>query len=282
MNWAARFQAPVEFRRDFQPQIPVHQVVFDWDGTLSFIRAGWGEIMRQQWLEHLPVIPGESVSDRSARVDDEIWQLNGRPSIHQAARLAQWIQERGGSPKTFGEYEEEYQQRLGKVIRSRCDSARQSDAARDAWLVPGARKLIDELSRRGIELHILSGTQRRYVVEEAHILGIHPYFEDRIHGPAGPDDRVFTKRAVLEGLVCQPGASPAHLMAFGDGQVEISETKALRGTAVAVATDEEQFGSGRIDGAKRDRLMGVGADACLPDFRDHDAILSIWFSHALP
>jgi hypothetical protein len=37
---------------------------------------------------------------------------------------------------------------------------------------------------------------------------------------------------------------------------------------VAVATDEEHFGSGRIDPAKRTRLGGVGADIIIPDYSD--------------
>ena len=42
-----------------------------------------------------------------------------------------------------------------------------------------------------------------------------------------------------------------------------------------MATDEAEFHSGRIDAAKRDRLMGVGADLCLPDFRDLGALLAV-------
>jgi phosphoglycolate phosphatase-like HAD superfamily hydrolase len=57
-------------------------------------------------------------------------------------------------------------------------------------------------------------------------------------------------------------------VALGDGHVEIEQAKALGGTAVAVATDEEHFGSGRTDPAKRARLGGVGADIIIPDYSD--------------
>jgi phosphoglycolate phosphatase len=40
------------------------------------------------------------------------------------------------------------------------------------------------------------------------------------------------------------------------------------GLAVAVASDEAHNGSGRVDEWKRRRLLGVGADAVIPDFRD--------------
>ena len=67
-----------------------------------------------------------------------------------------------------------------------------------------------------------------------------------------------------------PGSA---LVALGDGHVEIEQAKALGGTAIAVATDEEHFGSGRIDPAKRTRLGGVGADVVIPDYSDLPGLL---------
>ena len=45
------------------------------------------------------------------------------------------------------------------------------------------------------------------------------------------------------------------------------------GFAVAVASDEAANGSGRVDPWKRERLLGVGADAVIPDFRDAVALV---------
>ena len=42
----------------------------------------------------------------------------------------------------------------------------------------------------------------------------------------------------------------------------------LCGSMVAVASDEANNGSGRVDPWKRQRLLGVGADAVIPDYRD--------------
>ncbi len=284
MNSRKGFQGAIEIRPDYVSTSPIRHVVFDWDGTLSFIRAGWGEIMQRQWLAVLPSLPGETESDRSRLIHGEIWRLNGRPSIHQAARLAELIRERGGQPRTALEYENEYQERLGEVIESRCQAARQGLPYPDAWLVPGARSLLEFLASRGVIPHVLSGTQRRFVVAEARVLGVENYFGPRIYGPSGPDDRTFSKRAALDQIKADFGVSPQAFLSFGDGQVEIVETKALGGTAVALATDESEFGSGRLDEAKRGRLMGLGADVCLPDFRDLDGIRSLWFpaSHARP
>ena len=63
---------------------------------------------------------------------------------------------------------------------------------------------------------------------------------------------------------------------FGDGYVEIQNTKETGG--LAVASDEAHNGSGRFDEWKRQRLMGVGADIVIPDFRDAAALLECIFA----
>ncbi|HRZ93278.1 MAG TPA: HAD family hydrolase, partial [Candidatus Paceibacterota bacterium] len=65
------------------------------------------------------------------------------------------------------------------------------------------------------------------------------------------------------------------LLSFGDGYVEIQNTKEVGGLAVAVASDEARNGSGRMDEWKRQRLLGVGADLVIPDFRDAGPLLDL-------
>ena len=76
------------------------------------------------------------------------------------------------------------------------------------------------------------------------------------------------------------------LLAFGDGYVEIENTKQVGGLAVAVASDEANNGSGRFDEWKHQRLMGVGADLVIPDFRDakalRDALIAEGKRHPYP
>jgi hypothetical protein len=45
------------------------------------------------------------------------------------------------------------------------------------------------------------------------------------------------------------------------------------GLAVAVASDEANNGSGKVDEWKRNRLLGVGADVVIPDYQDQSALL---------
>jgi hypothetical protein len=71
---------------------------------------------------------------------------------------------------------------------------------------------------------------------------------------------------------------PGHqLLSFGDGYVEIQNTKEVGGLAVAVASDEANNGSGAFDEWKRQRLLGVGADLVIPDFRDTGPLLNVIF-----
>jgi phosphoglycolate phosphatase len=267
----------MELRTGFRPHPRLTHVVFDWDGTLSLIRAGWGEVMLAQWLALIPRLPGESADQLRHLAHDDIWRLNGKPSIHQAAQLAERIRERGGQPLAAVEYEQDYQRRLAEVVGARLSAVRSGAAAADAWLVTGARRAIEAFAGRGLMLHVVSGTQQRFVAEEAEALGVAPHFGGRIHGPTSERDTAYSKRGVLDAIVRDHGIGGDQLLAFGDGHVEIEQTKLVGGLAVAVATDEAEFHSGRIDVPKRDRLMGVGADACIPDFRELDALLPVLF-----
>jgi len=47
------------------------------------------------------------------------------------------------------------------------------------------------------------------------------------------------------------------------------------GLAVAVASDEANNGSGKFDEWKRRRLLGVGADVVIPDYRDAALLLKM-------
>jgi phosphoglycolate phosphatase len=241
-------------------------VVFDWDGTLSFIRAGWAEIMLRQWLEEIPAMDGESPAALRARAHDEIWALNGKPSIHQMNRLAELVAERGGRPRTGDEYQADFQARLGRQCAARLDAVRTGQRPAGDFLVLGARPFLERLAAGGVVLHLVSGTPRDAVVAEADVLGLRPFFEDRLHGPTSLGDVTFHKRETLDALVARHAITADRLVAFGDGHVEISETKALGGRAVAVAADEEHWHSGRTDDAKRERLMALGADRCIPDY----------------
>lgn len=266
---------PIEVRPGLQPPRELRHVVFDWDGTLSFIRAGWGEVMLEVFLAHLPPLPGESPEERRHRAHDDIWRLNGKPTIHQMQCLADRVTERGGAARTATEYQSEYALSLRRVVNARIEAVRSSATPAESLQPPGARQLLEALARRDLVLHVVSGTEYRYVRAEVDVLGLGSFFDERVHGPSGPDDRAYTKRRVLDAILAADGSPGEAMVVFGDGHVEIEEAKAIGGMAVAVATDEERFGSGRIDPAKRTRLTGVGADVVIPDYADLPALLPV-------
>ena len=51
----APFEGLVEFSPSFSPRPQISHVVFDFDGTLSWLRHGWPEMMVQLLEEYLPV-----------------------------------------------------------------------------------------------------------------------------------------------------------------------------------------------------------------------------------
>jgi phosphoglycolate phosphatase len=138
--------------------------------------------------------------------------------------------------------------------------------------VHGARALLELLTRRRFALYLASGTDEVYVKEEATLLDVERYFSPRVYG-ALDNYQDFSKKLVIERILRENNIPGAQLLSFGDGYVEILNTKEAGGLAVAVASDESNNGSGRIDDWKRQRLLGVGADVVIADFRDAEALL---------
>jgi phosphoglycolate phosphatase-like HAD superfamily hydrolase len=122
-------------------------------------------------------------------------------------------------------------------------------------------------------MYLASGTDEMFVKREAELLQISHYFGRHIYG-AQDDYKSFSKKMVIERILRENQIKGEQLLAFGDGYVEIQNTKEVGGLSVAVASDEAHNGSGRIDEWKRQRLVGVGADVVIPDFRDGAALLA--------
>jgi len=263
--------APIEFARSFKPR-PVRHVLMDWDGTTSLSRGGWADIMSTLYAEHLPRLAGENDAVRREFARAELMTLNGKPSIHQMAHLAELVARRGGTPESAEEYHDEFQRRLGDAVRARLERVRQEPPGTDSLLVRGVRALFETLRARGIALTLATGSVLHEVRHETELLDVARYF-DSTHGPDSLTDRTFSKRAVIASLVHERGVDGATLLAFGDGPVELVETKAVGGIAIAVASDEDNHGSGRMDEAKRETLLKAGADGVVADFHHAQQIV---------
>jgi phosphoglycolate phosphatase-like HAD superfamily hydrolase len=266
------FEGLVEFSPGFAARPDISHVLFDFDGTLSLIRQGWPEVMTPMFAEMLPAIPGESDQARLELCHNDIMRLNGKQTIYQMIQLADRIRERGGTPRDPLWYKQEYLRRLDLRIRHRLEALRQGSVNPDSHLVYGARPLLEECRRRNLPLYLASGTDEVFVKEEAALLDLNRYFGRHVYG-ALDDYKQFSKKMVIERILSQNRIPGAQLLSFGDGYVEIENTKDVGGLAVAVASDEANNGSGRFDQWKRQRLAGVGADVVIPDFRDAIALM---------
>jgi phosphoglycolate phosphatase len=265
----------IEFTASFRAR-PIRHVLMDWDGTTALSRTGWAHLMLDIYLEHLPLSAEETDAARRALAWDELMQLNGRPSIHQMGRLAEMVRERGGAPASAQEYQATFQQRLSETVQKRLRQVHAGDRAAHTLLIPGVGDFLAALHQRGIRLTLASGTPQPQLREEAELLGIARYFEDRVFGPADTHDTHFSKRAIIAAIMADDRIPGESLLAFGDGPVELSETKAVGGLAVAVASDEEN--PGQLDEWKRETLLAAGADAVIADFRDSSALLQAFFT----
>lgn len=270
------FRGLVELAPGFAPRRGLGHVLFDFDGTLSLIRQGWPEVMVPMFVEMLPRQAGDTEDAVQRMLYDDIMRLNGKQTIYQMIQFAERVKERGGQPKEPLWYKHEYLRRLEEKIRARIEGLENGTVDRNQLLVHGSRALLDRLKERGLTLYLASGTDEPFVKREAALLDLTGYFGGHIYG-ARDDFKSFSKKMVIERILRDNRISGAQLLAFGDGYVEIENTKEVGGLAVAVASDEANNGSGRMDEWKRRRLTGVGADICIPDYGDLDPLMELLF-----
>ncbi|HSH16882.1 MAG TPA: HAD family hydrolase [Verrucomicrobiae bacterium] len=274
MNSAIHFAGRVEFAAHFQSRPNLSHVLFDFDGTLSLIRQGWPEVMIPMFMEYLPRRAGDTEESVRQLVTDDIMRLNGKQTIYQMMQLAERINERGGIPQEPLWYKHEYLRRLDLRIQARVDGLASGTIQHDDLVVFAARRLLELLHGRGFHLYLASGTDEVFVKHEAAMLDLTRYFGRHIYG-AQDDYKSFSKKLVIDRILAENQITGENLLAFGDGYVEIENTKQVGGLAVAVASDEAHNGSGNVDEWKRQRLLGVGADVVIPDYRDAAALLAV-------
>jgi phosphoglycolate phosphatase len=272
-------ESAVEVVREVGPGLEFRHVLFDFDGTLSLIREGWPEVMAGMMTEEILATGTPEPAAEVARLCREfVAELTGKQTIYQMIRLTEEIRKRGGEPREPVWYKEKYHARLMDRIRERREALRSGETRPEDHLVPGALGVLAALRDRGLPMYLASGTDRTYVVEEAGLLGLGPYFGERVYG-AIDDYTRYSKKMVIEQILSENRVEGSSLLGFGDGYVEIMNVKAAGGVAVAVASDESGR-TGRPDPWKRDRLVGVGADIVVPDYRDGEALLGYLFRRA--
>ena len=252
----------------------IRHALFDFDGTLSLIREGWQSVMIPMMVELIRETPGaEDEETVAATVKEFVTRLTGKQTIYQMIQLAEEIAKRGGRPLEPLQYKRVYHDRLWQRIKGRIADLESGRVAPDEMMVPGSRAMLEALVSRGVRLYLASGTDEVYVRQEAELLGLTGYFEG-IYG-AQDDYQNHDKRIVIQRIIGENHLSGPEFVAFGDGYVEIEDTRAVGGIAVGVASNEAERRG--IDEWKRSRLIQAGADLIIPDFREHEALVAFLF-----
>ena len=256
----------------FSPRPQISHVVFDFDGTLSWLRHGWPDTMARLLREYIHPLPGETAAALHELLLREVLALNGKPPIYQMRRAAELATKRGGAKLDPESLLRVYLGRLEAVIRERSERIQRGETQVDEFVVRGARELLEQLEARGLTLIVLSGTSEPRVKMEADLLDLARFFGNHIYGGTA-DLAQSSKRAVLERLLRAENVAGARLLAFGDGPVEIELTKEFGGLAIGVASDEEVNGSGRMHPQKLSILREAGADLVIADYRDAGSLI---------
>jgi len=249
--------------------------VFDFDGTISLIREGWQQIMIPMMVEILQETgTAESVEELTGIVRLFVTDLTGKQTIYQMIRLKEEVEKRGGKAKEPLAYKNMYHDRLMERIISRLEGLRGGTVDPEDYVVPGTYQILDVARKHNVRCYLASGTDEKYVLDEAALLKVDGYFE-KLYG-AQDDYLNFSKRMVIQHIIAENNLHGDEVVAFGDGFVEIEEMKNVGGIAVGVATNEATRQG--VDEWKRGRLIAAGADLIIPDFRCWEALETTLFA----
>lgn len=238
--------------------------VFDFDGTISLIREGWQQIMIPMMVEVLQATgTAESAAELTEIVRLFVTDLTGKQTIYQMIRLKEEVEKRGGKALEPLTYKHIYHERLMERIISRLEGLRSGTIDPEEYVVPGTYQILELMRKYNVRCYLASGTDEKYVLDEAALLKLNGYFE-KLYG-AQDDYQNFSKRMVIQQIIAENNLHGGEVVAFGDGFVEIEEVKNVGGIAVGVATNEAARQG--VDEWKRGRLIAAGADMIIPDFR---------------
>jgi len=272
----------IEIVEPLPDDFDVRFAIFDHDGTISTLRQGWDEVMEPMMVRAI-LGPSFETADRASRERilrqsrDFIDKTTGIQTLQQMHGLSEMVREEGFVPESeildAHGYKRIYNEALIRVVRVREERLRSGELSPEDFTIRNAVELLQRLHAAGVRLYLTSGTDERDVIKEAEALGYAPLFEGRIHG-ANQDMTHNAKRMVLERILGEIGAGNAgHIVTFGDGPVEIRETRKRGGMAVGVASNEiQRFGLQR---EKRTRVIRAGAQVVVPDFAQLDALLAL-------
>ncbi len=249
--------------------------IFDFDGTISLVRAGWQGVMIPYFIDVLKATPTPGDIDSiTACVKDFVDFNTGKQTIYQCMELADEVKKRGGEALEPLAYKETYHNLLLDKIAYRLEGLNSKTMSVNDCVVPGSFELLEAFRERGIICYLASGTDEKYVFHEAELIGVTGYFDGGIYG-AKDDYKLFSKKMVIEKIISDHHLSGDELIGFGDGYVEIENVKDAGGFAVGVASDET--GNGGLDDWKYHRLKNAGADIIIPHYLETESLMNYLF-----
>jgi len=272
----------IEIINEWKEKVIIKYAIFDHDGTISTLREGWENIMAPMMVK---AILGEKYKDASndilakveERVNEFIDQTTGIQTLVQMKGLVELVREFGYVPEEkildeFG-YKKIYNDELLEMVRIRERKYINGELSLEDLTIKNAIPFLKKMYDAGIQLYLASGTDEEDVKAEASTLGYDYLFEGRIFGSVG-DVNIEAKRIVLNRILNKIGADASQqVITFGDGPVEIRETRKRGGLTVGVATNElRRYG---LNTKKRTRLIKAGADIVIPDFSQYSKLLEL-------
>ncbi|MDR0473383.1 MAG: PfkB family carbohydrate kinase [Treponema sp.] len=257
-------------------------VIFDHDGTISVLRQGWEEVMRDIMFDAVTgaitktgkksAVPNRTDMDRArSAVSALIEKTTGVQTLTQMYQLKELVlsfgyvkPEEALSPE---EYKAIYNKALIAGMEQRLRGIKENRLNQDDVTIKGAVAFLKKLSAAGTKLYLASGTDEEDVKREAELLGYAGLFDEGIRGSVGDiknDPKKLVIRNIIAGLDIGSSASRQGIAVFGDGPVEMREAKKAGLLAVGILSDERRrYGRNRD---KRERLILGGADILIPDF----------------
>jgi beta-phosphoglucomutase-like phosphatase (HAD superfamily) len=173
----------------------------------------------------------------------------------------------------FG-YKQIYNDALMQCVNQRIEKLKTSQLDINDYVIKGSVEFLKALREKNITLYLASGTDKQDVMNEAAVLGYAGLFDGRIYGAIG-DISKYSKKMVIENIMNENDLNGSQLAVFGDGPVEIRESRRRDGIAIGVASDEiRRYG---LNKSKRSRLIKAGAQILIPDFSQADKLLQLLF-----
>jgi len=262
----------IEIIRELPDSIRVKHAIFDHDGTISTLREGWEQIMEPMMVRAI-LGPRYDDADEALyhKVIDTVRlfidKTTGVQTLVQMQGLVDLVRQFGCVPEAeildIHGYKALYNEALLAMVNTRVAKLTHGELIPADFQIKNAQVLLETLHQKGVKLYLASGTDEADVKGEAKAMGYAHLFEGRVFGAVG-DVKVEAKRIVLERIIRENDLSSSEFVTFGDGPVEICETRKRGGIAVGVASDEvRRFG---LNPTKRARLIRAGADIIIPDF----------------